>query len=377
MLKNRLLYGMVILVFLTFVHLNESPLTYGVLYALFILPIFSFLLARRARNHFYISATLSTPLISKKEKADFTVVVENHHFLPYPIACLRLDGNHTGLGVDKKDLYFPLPARGTQITTFHLEGVFRGEYELGVNYLAVYDFLGLFKFKYPHPKRSFLMVTPDVFPIPTLPLDPLEVELETRTSYLHYETSNTVSELRPYQRADSQRQIHWKATAKRGELISKEFQPITKRGVDFFVHNTKISGSPELALKKEDRLMGYVASALEQCSRSRYPITLHYLDSSNALPPQPATDFATLYREVSRIRFDYKDDFSKLLNNHAQRGQPASNVMVFTHHLDDQLLSGLQRLKMSGNHLIVCTFEGMSDHFLKALEGLDVQLIYF
>jgi len=377
MLKNRLTYGFIVLVFLLFVYLNESPLTYGVLYALFILPIFSFLMTWFSKGHFFISGSLNTNLILKQEKAQFTVVVKNHHLLPHPMVCLRLDANHMGLGLDQKEVYFSLPAHRAYEAIFHLEGIYRGEYEVGIEYLAIYDFLGLFKFKHLHPKRDFLTVTPNVFPIPPLPLDALEQPVEKEGRLKHFETSNTVSELRPYQRADSQRQIHWKASAKRGELISKEFQPQPRQTIDFFIDNRTVSGKAHQALEKEDRFMEYVASSVDQCAKSRYPITLHYLDPFNRVPPRPHTDALALYREVSNIRFNHKDDFGQLLHNHATSDQPLNNVVVFAHQVDEGLLSGLKALNMKGHRLIFYSPENLENYHVETLTSLDVTIIQF
>jgi uncharacterized protein (DUF58 family) len=100
----------------------------------------------------------------------------------------------------------------------------RGRFRLGPLSLTTGDPFGLFQVTRQVPQTNHIVVYPMTFELPdfTLPLGPMPGgdALRRRT---HYVTANA-SGVRDYAPGDSFNRIHWRSTARRDRLISKEFE---------------------------------------------------------------------------------------------------------------------------------------------------------
>ena len=100
----------------------------------------------------------------------------------------------------------------------------RGRFRLGPLTLSSGDPFGLFQVTRPVPQTTHIVVYPMTVDLPdfTLPLGPMPGgdALRRRT---HYVTANA-SGVRDYSPGDSFNRIHWRSTARRDRLISKEFE---------------------------------------------------------------------------------------------------------------------------------------------------------
>ena len=100
----------------------------------------------------------------------------------------------------------------------------RGRFRLGPLSLTTGDPFGLFQITRQVPQTTNVVVYPMTFDLPdfTLPLGPMPGgdALRRRT---HYVTANA-SGVRDYAPGDSFNRIHWRSTARRDRLISKEFE---------------------------------------------------------------------------------------------------------------------------------------------------------
>lgn len=379
MVKNRLAYGVVAIVLFLFVFLNEYRMTYMALYAILILPLISFVLTTIPKHRFHISEKLSTDFIVKEEVAQYRVIIHNKSFLPCISARIRLKKNDIGLEVDAQEKYVSISPLGNCELVFQISGKYRGAYEVGVVDITVYDFLGLFKFKQNHSEKLVLTVTPQIVPIPELSLDAVMQDANFSRNHLQGEDYSVISELRQYQPTDSYRKIHWKVSAKRNELISKDFQKTERRATVFFVDNSYIEGSlhqalKQEALKREDLMMEVVVSVMFYCHRSGYPISLHYLGMERE---DATTDFNHLYKQASGLPFGRFSGFSTLLDNYLRLSKNPMNLLIFPQKINEKLLFTLHEARMAGNYLTIFLFEQQSDEVIKELETIGVRCIYF
>jgi len=348
-------------------------MTYMALYAVLILPVLSFVLVAISKRHVSISEKLSTDSITKGQACRYQVRIRNHYFLPCASARIRLEADSIGLRVDSKEKYFSIPPYRIIKLASGISGNYRGAYEIGVKDITLYDFLGLFQFKLKHNKKLVLTITPRIIPIPDLSLEPVPQEGSISRNHLQGEDYGTISELRKYQPTDSYRQIHWKASAKRNDLISKKFQSSERQMATFFVDNSHIEGYFHKALEKEDRIIEAVVSAMSHCHYLEYPISLHCLGRERV---DFTTDFTCLYQETAQIPFGRFGDFSDLLSDYLRSERDLMNLLIFAQNVNEKLLSTLRTLRLSGNHINLFLFDRISSEAIRELEVLEIRYIY-
>jgi uncharacterized protein (DUF58 family) len=118
-----------------------------------------------------------------------------------------------------------------------------------------YDCLGLFPWPVKKPEAA------EVFVCPVEEM-PKKLNLSERGAvYRPVPGAGESYELRPYRLGDSLRQVHWKASAKRGDLVVRES---LERRLPPLVVSFRHGGTPEEQERTLDRLAGLVHAALRR-----------------------------------------------------------------------------------------------------------------
>ena len=100
----------------------------------------------------------------------------------------------------------------------------RGGFALGPTRLVVADALGLFRSERRFPAERTLIILPMVFPLRKFLESPGFLPGGKVIRRRAVEITPHASGVRPYVAGDPMRRIHWPTTARRGELIVKEFE---------------------------------------------------------------------------------------------------------------------------------------------------------
>jgi len=373
MWKNRVTYALVTIVLFLFIYLQEHRMTYMAFYAVLIMPILSYLVGVFSRRYFSISEKLSSNFITKGEEVVYTVTTRNRSFLPCSFARIRLEACEIGLEIEPVEQYFSSLPYKNHTFTFEITGIYRGEYMIGVKDITFYDFLGLFQFKLSPNEMQPLMITPRIIAISDLSLDTATGDDGSSRNYIRGEDYSNIAELREFQPTDSYRQVHWKISAKKGELISKTFHEEERHAATFFIDNVRISRDLRVAMEAEDKMMEMVVSAMSYCYRAGYPVSMQVMSGKHV---NFTTDFARLYQESSKLKFGGSSDFNVLLNNYLSSEQDPMNLFVFPTVINDVLFDILKSLVFIGNHVTIFLFKDVSQQMIDKLKMLDVNMIF-
>ncbi len=132
-----------------------------------------------------------------------------------------------------------------------------GKVVMRVGKAGCFDLLGAIRL--PLPKSAYnsseaITVLPAIFQVPVDIGDAVRNYASEQEQYLqyNYDTEDTLSEqfqIRGYQPGDKLRSIHWKLSAKEGELMVKEYQPVKGCPVLFFLD---ISGDVSRKERREE-----------------------------------------------------------------------------------------------------------------------------
>lgn len=106
----------------------------------------------------------------------------------------------------------------------------RGYYQLGPLVLETGDLFGLHRRYRVATKPHFLLVFPQVMPLEGYDVSSKRPIGEVRMSYRLYEDPTRIAGVRRYEAGDPLSRVHWKATARTGQLHSKVYEPSTVVG---------------------------------------------------------------------------------------------------------------------------------------------------
>ncbi|MDI3297923.1 MAG: DUF58 domain-containing protein [Bacillota bacterium] len=155
---------------------------------------------------------------------EVALFVENTGWLPVPHLRLQ-DAPGARIGLVAEPLRLSLPVSASATYRLRTRPLRRGRYGLGPLEVRVRDPFGLFEKRWTVEGEEQVTVYPRVLPLRRLPLPLREPfgQAETRRRTLSDPAS--LAGARPTQPGDAARWIHWKASARRGSLYTKQFDP--------------------------------------------------------------------------------------------------------------------------------------------------------
>jgi uncharacterized protein (DUF58 family) len=123
-----------------------------------------------------------------------------------------------------------LGVRGEKALPYKLHLRRRGYYQIGPLVLESGDLFGLHRRYRVETEPSFLLVYPRAVPLPGYDLASQRPVGEIRLTHRLYEDPTRIAGVRRYETGDPLNRVHWRATARTGQLHSKLYEPSTIAG---------------------------------------------------------------------------------------------------------------------------------------------------
>ncbi len=174
----------------------------------------------------------------------------------------------------------------SKVFTYRVQFLMRGYYQLGPLLVETGDVFGLHRRFRVITEPSFAQVPPKIVALEGYNLSSRLPIGEIRLAHRLFEDPTRVAGVRPYQKGDPLNRIHWRATARTGELQSRSYESSCVAGATFvldfhtrsFVGSTG-AGSAELAAVTVASLanavclmgqqMGFVSNGRDAADRIR------------------------------------------------------------------------------------------------------------
>jgi len=377
-LKNRLIYVFVVVVLLLLVFIYEHEATYTALYAILLLPLVSLISALILRTRYIVKEEFSTQEVMKGDTLQYVFTLTNDSFLLCANAHVSFEADREATDTDIADRNLVLLPYKSNKLTFNVRAKYRGTYRVGVKEITIYDFLGIFKFTQKRDVKLKFTVNPLVVAISELPiLRAVQDAAETHNSRFE-ENYSVVSDFRKYQPTDSWKKIHWKLSANKGELISKNFHATQKAVVTMCIDNSNIKGSRGNALILEDTMIECLVSVAQYCSIRGFPVKLHYMGSETS--DVETDNFSYLYAIAAGIKFEEYEGFGDYLADFAKMQTDAVSVYLFLQHITDDIIESVKALRLFGSSVVVFIFtedSPMQRYGVQQLSEVGVQCIHF
>jgi uncharacterized protein (DUF58 family) len=274
----------------------------------------------------------------------------------------------------------------------------RGRFRLGPLTLTSGDPFGLFQITRKVPQSTHIVVYPMTAELPdfTLPLGPMPGgdALRRRT---HYVTANA-SGVREYAPGDSFNRIHWRSTARRDRLISKEFELDPLSDIWLFLDgdlNVQVAlpqptedGSPVerlwKAVSEKVQLPGtteeYAVSAMASLAqyfvrRDRTVGLITYGRTRDVVQPDRGERQLTKMLEtLAMFRAQSRINLADAMALESQQIPRWSTLIVVTASWDMQWVLGAQSLKRHGMRVVAVVIDGSTFGGYHRVEGVVAAL---
>lgn len=226
---------------------------------------------------------------------------------------------------------------------------YRGEYEVGIKEVTVYDFLGLFCIKSNVKETKKVIVAPRLIKVHELnSISDIDTMMQRENIRIASEQDIVTRE---YVRGDALKQIHWKATARERKLMSRRMTGDEKEGVILFFDMHRYDEKPKIYLPIENRVLETVLALAFFMSEKSIPLTAYYSQGKicqNRI--NDMGDFGEFYELTKDLRFDKTEDLKNGICHILDKVTVADKQIVFfvLQKMDYEILDMTKRITESG-----------------------------
>ncbi len=239
----------------------------------------------------------------------------------------------------------------------------RGYFVFGPARIRSGDLFGFFKQEKQAQELNYLSVYPKILPIEKLGIPSTQPIGNLRTkNYLFQDPMLTLG-IRDYNFGDSMKRIHWKNSARLGQLQTKVYEPTTTMDMGIFL-DVRTTRAPlwgnvthlfELAIIT-------AASIANHAITSGYSVGLyvnhHYWFSSELIripPSQHLNQMRNILEALSQVNPTEITPISELVIREGRKFSWGSSVVVVTAMPTDSLLAALYNIKRTGRKVALIT----------------------
>lgn len=276
------------------------------------------------------------------EPVELTLRLENEGILPLP--WLELDDETPSdlVASDAPQQATHIPLLGSRILRFTVRPKRRGFYQLGPVRLRLGDGLGLAQGERVIGSPLRLTVYPRIVPIESLDLALGLPFGPVRTRERAFEDPANPSEIRPYRPGDNPRQIHWKTTARRGELMLREYE--LNAAASLLILPDLQEGAPVLASELGIEL-GASLAAWGMRQKIEVGLVSHGAERLIVQPSRGERSYREVLESLTRAEASGLLPLSRVLEQEAAIFGARATLAVITPKIDHKLVDVLFRLR--------------------------------
>ena len=241
----------------------------------------------------------------------------------------------------------------------------RGFYFLGPVQIHSGDMLGFFARRQPLRLQTRLIVYPRVRPLPELGFPNKNPFGEKGTRrHIVEDPSRTVG-VREYHPEDSIKRVHWKASARHGELQVKVYQPIVTQQLVVFL-NVASFAQPWLGImpERQEQAISVAASIAYHATEQRFAIGLiangsvpHSDQSIKVLPGRAPDQLMRILEALAAVTGFATTSIEDLLGAESPRLALGATLVVVTTVVSERLLAQMVRLQDAGRRLALVSMD--------------------
>jgi len=353
MRKYRLLFLCLWVLSLVGISFFGGVISYGFFFGISLLPIVSLAYLVCVYLHFKIYQELGNRNMVCGQPEDYFFILQNESFFAFTGVSVRLFSRFSYVEELPGDVEYELLPGDRFTYRTRLVCRYRGEYEVGIKEVVVTDFLRLFRVRYANPGAIKALVSPKLVQLEELKgLEEFQAPLQ-RETFAGTEPDILV---RNYIEGDSLKQIHWKATAREGKLLTRIRTGEEKQGISLFCDMTRFGGKAEEYLPLENKMLETLLALGYFFARKDAGFSACYVQGEPVRKlVRGMKDFEGFYRSVAEVRFEEKGEFTDLLRQAMVQGGLWDSRIVFLvlHELDGRVMEMTQQLAAAGMAVVI------------------------
>lgn len=274
MKRNRILFAILWLLALVGISFFGGPISYGFFALLTLLPVVSFLYLLAVMFFFRIYQELDSKNLVANHVVPFYFTLMNEYFFGFSSIRVRFYSSFSTIsGLSDELEYELLPKTGIQKQT-SLVCKYRGEYEVGIKRVEMQDYFRLLHLSYHNREALRVVVRPDLIRLAELPGVDFQEVCARDSAFSQTEPDVVVHR---YEQGEDLRRIHWKASARSGELLSRNMISEEREGVAILLGTCRKKEDPLYYLPVENKLLEVALAVALFFAGKKIPVQAFHL----------------------------------------------------------------------------------------------------
>ncbi|MDU4478047.1 DUF58 domain-containing protein [Clostridium sp.] len=219
---------------------------------------------------------------------------------------------------------------------------YRGQYFAGIEYFTVTDYLNLFNIKYEVTSQLPVTVLPRI--VEWKDADVIEEDKdEKKVMFSQRQEERLDVQVRKYSNGDPMRHIHWKASARTGQLMTRMHYATLKMQVMILIDLSTVGSKEMEKILLEDAILEETLSVGNYCNKKKIPafVCFDYYGYKK-LSINTYNEWNEFYMLCGKIPFESKLNNHELCTESKIWIKDVSNVIIITNNLNTNLYNELK-----------------------------------
>lgn len=365
---KRLIYLLFLTGSIVLVSLRGGGIAYLLFYFAVLLPCLALLYSLYVYFRFKIVQNVERVVV-KAQKVPYRLLLANEDWIPFTNITLNY---YSDMVTVKEEAVLEGKAERQQGNTRNLcllskEKLrvntemyckYRGTYPVGVKSVSVTDFLGLFTITYPMKDQIRLTAKPRIIPLEQLAVQLTQMDPKNNLFTLSAVQELPDFELRQYHPGDSPKYIHWKNSARAGELLVRKQMPEELFELVIILDLFPVKGELEKRLRMEDTVIEAALSFVHHYYRKKIPVRVVYMEKEiREILIDAKTGFQEFYHTCAELSFQSALPLEQVWTEYMKRTAKKRSVILITGSVTDSLRLKLEERRRTDKETVLVDTE--------------------
>lgn len=356
---QRILYPPFLVLTTVLVSFYGGTVPYLLFYFTVMIPVLALAYSLYVYSRFRIVQEVSRTVV-KAQKVPYRLLLANEDFIPFVNLTLHYYtdrvtiGEEDGEAGERRTEGLCLAGHQKLSVDAKVYCKYRGTYPVGVKSVSVTDFLGLFTITYPMRDQIRLTARPRI-----LPLERLAVSLEQKDPKSNISAAAKLqeqpdAELRSYQRGDSLKRIHWKNSARAGELLVRRQMPDELYETVLMMDLVRTQETGEARYRTEDNIVEAALAFVHHYYEKNIPVKIVYMQGweTKEILVDAGTGFEGFYDLCADLSFNAEKGLDEVWKEYAGRAGSHAAFIVITERMNESLKNRVEEYRRIGGEVV-------------------------
>jgi hypothetical protein len=362
-----------------FAFISGGNLPYSIFYVFLITIVLGMIYMLFTKKNLYAKFRYDSRFYNVGDTANIRIIVENLGIIPTPYVYIKSQilleliegyrGDLIFLGVDKS-------------TWINNEIFFtkRGVYNLGNISIEVNDLFCIFKSVKNIRNKLDIMVYPKVYDLENINLSGRDCYENLINSKSGIDDLTLIKDIRKYNIGDNLKKVHWKLSAKHGEMYVKNFDSISGKECNLFINMHSDNLRNDLSGIIEEDMVDFSVSLTKFMMNSRIKTRLfiHAKEQKN-IEVEYKEDFLGVMEYFLKAKSDGTSQFTNFIKSNLRHVPRGNWIGIVSIAVDDNLRDVLMNLKEIGYRVNVFYYGNSIYEFknINLLKNMGIDCINF